>query len=634
MLGLMVCICLQSATTVKVGDLYYELDGTTAKVIKNAEYSSLTEAMIPPSVTYGTHEYTVTEIDDNAFSSCYELLSVSIPSTVTYVGEKAFAYCTWLDSVAWNPVRMINTSYATNTFPFYNCKKITKFTFGETVQRIPAYLCYGLSEVKELRLPAGLQFVGSNAFSSMTGITEVVLPEGFNSMGTGIFSSCQNLASINIPSTLTSIGDYFCSNTALTEIDIPSTITTIGNYAFYATKLSSISIPESVQTVGNCAFSSIQSLTSVVWNPVRMYDTDYATNTFPFYNSKNITSFRFGENVQRIPAYLCYGLSGIASLEFPAGLQFIGKAAFYGLTQITKVVLPEGFNTMGASIFSTCQNLASINIPSTLTSIGDYFCYGTALTEIEIPLNITSIGSYAFSNTKISTITIPESVTNVGECAFSSCPNLTTVVWNAPNATSGAAVNTHPFNYCKLTSITFGEKVKTISQCLCYNQPTLSEIFNYSATPQTIKSNVFYNVYKSTCKLYVPKESLEDYKAAEVWKEFLNISGVLATLKFADSTTTITYLGRESADTLYHSPLTLHMPVAPVIEGFHFLKWEVMGGDLSAGIVLQAIYERQTGTDSDSAEQPSPLSRKLIREGKVYILRDDKLFTVTGARVE
>ena len=681
-----------SATTVKIGDFYYELSGTEATLTQHTSYQSLTQAFIPSSVISGGHEYSVTKIADNAFNSCSELLAVSIPSSVTYVGEKAFAYCTWLDSVAWHPVRMYNTSYATNTYPFYNDKKITKFTFGATVkripsylcydldgvteldfpeglefvgnsaftsmdgitsvvlpdginqmgtgvfsscknlvsvnipsalttindnfcsgsglteieipstvtsigasafsstkicsvtipesvtfvgnnafsynsnlttvvwnpvrmydtnyatntypfytcpniisftfgvnvQRIPSYLCYQLSGIKELKFPAGLQFIAANAFSGLKQITEVVLPEGFNSMGTGVFSSCSNLAKINIPSSLTYIGDHFCYGTALTEIDIPSSITSIGTYAFGATKLTSVTIPESVTYVGNNAFSSCQDLTTVVWNPVRLYDVSYATNTYPFYLCNNITSFIFGENVQRIPAYLCYQLSSIKELKFPAGLQLIAANAFSGLKQITEVVLPEGFNSMGAGIFSGCTNLAKINIPSSLTYIGDHFCYGTALTEINIPSSITSIGTYAFGATKFTSITIPESVTEVGSNAFSSCQNLKTVVWNAVNATCGTSINTHPFEYCKLDSIIFGKNVSYISPCLCYDQKTLRKIYNYAKTPQSIKSNVFYNVDKNTCELWVPENSYALYQEAPVWQDFLNIKHIPA----------------------------------------------------------------------------------------------------------
>ena len=639
-LAIMACTLTFAATQVQIGDLWYELDGTEATVIQDmsgskTNYVHLTKAFIPSSVKYETHEYTVTRIAESAFSACPELLAVSIPSSVTYVGNKAFANCTWLDSVAWHPVRMYSTSYAYNTCPFYNDKKITKFTFGPTVQRIPAYLCYDLDGITELHFPAGLQFIANYAFNHMDGIKAVTIPDGVNSMGTGPFSSCYNLASINIPSSLEAIPDEFCNGcSALTQIDIPSTVTSIGKNAFYGTSLSSVVIPESVSSVGEKAFAYNSYLKTVVWNPIRLTAGYDAYNTAPFYNCSNVSSFTFGANVKRIPANLCYYLSAIPSIELPAGLEFIGKAAFCGLSQIKEVVIPDGVSVMGSSVFSSCTNLASINIPAALTEIPGYFCNGSSITEIDIPLKITSIGAYAFGATKLTSVTIPEDVTYVGECAFYNCPNLKTVVWNAKSATAPTSTNTIPFYKSQLNSITFGEKVTYISNYLCYNQPTITEVYNYAAVPQTIQGNVFYNVDKETCVLYVPKESLEDYKNKDVWKEFLHMTGVLATLKYEDVLTTISYLGQEQ-DTLHKAAVTLYMPIAPVITGYKFAKWEVVAGDFADGIVLQAVYEKDEATmvKRVASQDSNAESSKLIRRGNVYILRDDKVFTMKGQQI-
>ena len=62
-----------------------------------------------------------------------------------------------------------------------------------------------------------------------------------------------------------------------------------------------------------------------------------------------------------------------------------------------------------------------------------------------------------------------------------------------------------------------------------YGCGSLAQITNYAATPLEINSNIFDGnadypaVDKSTCKLYVPEESLDLYKAADVWKDFSNI---------------------------------------------------------------------------------------------------------------
>ena len=460
-------VLVAAATSVQIGDFYYELSGTSATLTQHASYKQMTQAIIPPSVNSGGHDYNVTKIASSAFSGCTELLTVSIPSSVTYVGNNAFENCTWLDSVAWHPVRMYDTNYATNTFPFYNDKKIRKFTFGPTVQRIPAYLCYGLSN--------------------------------------------------------------------------------------------------------------------------------------------------------------------IVSLEFPSGLEFIGANAFCGLTKITEVVLPEGFNSAGRGVFNACSNLASINIPSSLTYISDYFLWGTAITEIDIPSTVTSIGVYALAGTKLQSVTIPEGVTEVGDCAFN-CQYLKTVVWNAKEATCGTATNTNPFYNTKLDSIIFGPKVTYISPYLCYDQNSLTKIYNYSETPQAIKGNVFYNVDKSNCVLYVPIDYVDLYQAKDVWKEFQHIIGVATDLQFDNQTVEITYLKKDETP-LYMEAQNWQIPHAPRIDGFTFVKWQVLAGDLDDGIVLQAVYESDTPTLAPEVFNPANPAQKLIREGDVYILRDDKLYTITGANV-
>ncbi len=92
------------------------------------------------------------------------------------------------------------------------------------------------------------------------------------------------------------------------------------------------------------------------------------------------------------------------------------------------------------------------------------------------------------------------SVTRIGNDAFSICTGLTSI--EIPNSVT--SIGKWAFQWCTgLTSIT-----------------------NYATTPQTIDSDVFYNVNRSTCVLNVPKESVSLYQAAEGWKEFTNIVGV------------------------------------------------------------------------------------------------------------
>ena len=78
----------------------------------------------------------------------------------------------------------------------------------------------------------------------------------------------------------------------------------------------------------------------------------------------------------------------------------------------------------------------------------------------------------------------------------------------------------------------------------------------------------------------------------------------------------------------------LTLPVAPVIEGFSFLKWVVVAGDLEDGINIQAVYTSNPETTAPAVYvNPANPAQKLIRNGNVYILHDGNTYTVSGAKV-
>ena len=118
-----------------------------------------------------------------------------------------------------------------------------------------------------------------------------------------------------------------------------------------------------------------------------------------------------------------------------------------------------------------------------------------------IPNSVTSIGSRAFYNCKgLTSVTIPNSVTSIGSSAFRSCTGL--------------------------KSVTIGSGVANIGYGAFYKCIDLTSVTNYATTPQTIDYSVFESVGISSCTLHVPAESVEAYKAADVWKEFWEITTI------------------------------------------------------------------------------------------------------------
>lgn len=142
----------------------------------------------------------------------------------------------------------------------------------------------------------------------------------------------------------------------------------------------------------------------------------------------------------------------MTSLEIPSSVTSIGNYAFYG-----------------------CSGLTSLEIPSSVTSIGDGAFYGcSGLTSFVLPSSVTSIGDYAFQECSgLTSLEIPSSVTSIGNGAYSGCSGLTSIYvsWN---------------------------------------------------TPLGISSNVFDYVDKKSCILYIPKGTYQEYWLSN-WGDFENI---------------------------------------------------------------------------------------------------------------
>ena len=85
----------------------------------------------------------------------------------------------------------------------------------------------------------------------------------------------------------------------------------------------------------------------------------------------------------------------------------------------------------------------------------------------------------------------------------------------------------YKYYYCDgLTSVTIGNSVTSIGSYAFYKCTGLTSIQCDAVTPPSLGYSVFYNVDKSVCTLIVPDGSLEAYKAANQWKDFLNFGGV------------------------------------------------------------------------------------------------------------
>ena len=458
----------------------------------------------------------VTSIGKSAFEGSTGLTSVIIGNGVTGIGERAFFGCSGLTEINWNAG---SVSINSDSNVFYNAGKAgagIKVTFGDSVQRIPAYLFY------------------VSYSSSSPKIKSVTIPDSVTSIGSYVFSGCSGLTSITIPESVTFIESYaFRGCTGLTSITIPDSVTSIDYYAFEGCSgLTSVVIGNSVTGIGNAAFSGCSGLTEINWNAGSVSINSDSNVFFDAGKAGAGITVTFGDNVQKIPAYLFYVsnsyvsphfpniksvtisdsvmsigsyafryCSGLTSITIPESVTSIGERAFSACTGLTSITIPNSVTSIDKYAFSGCTGLTSVTIGDSVTSIGEGAFYGcTGLTSVTIPDSVTRIGKSAFSGcTGLTSVTIPNSVTSIGESAFSGCTGLTSVT--IPNSVT--SIGESAFSGCTgLTSVTIGDSVAGMGKYAFKGCTGLTEI-NWNAGSVNIGSDVFSDAGKTSVGITV-----------------------------------------------------------------------------------------------------------------------------------
>ena len=197
------------------------------------------------------------------FWNCANLISVTLPVSLTTVESWAFISCNNLDVVhisdiaAWCATSLYWSSpftyYAhlylddkevTNlvipegitsigSFTFYGCNHLTSVTIPDGVTEIEQFEFEGCSNLKKVIIPDSVTRIGNAAFCGCTSLTEIAIPTGVTDIGWDVFDKCVSLQGIHIPEGVTIIQrDTFHGCTSLTEISLPDSLTTIEDWAF------------------------------------------------------------------------------------------------------------------------------------------------------------------------------------------------------------------------------------------------------------------------------------------------------------------------------------------------------------------------------------------------------------------
>ena len=260
----------------------------------------------------------------------------------------------------------------------------------------------------------------------------------------------------------------------------------VTNHPGFPYKIASATIPEKVnycdityvvKRIGAGAFEDCYALTSVT-----IPNSITSIESFAFKNCQSLNSINIPQSVVFIKP-TAFSNSGIYNDEsnWEDSVLYIGDCLIQAKRGLTgSYIVKEGTRLIINEAFAG-SNLTDITIPNTVTDIGVGAFQYSALTSIIIPNGVTKIWAGAFHHcTSLKSVTLPNSITQIQRDAFRDCTALTTVVCEAVQ----------------------------VPDC---------------------QHNIFANIPFLEATLYVPKESLEDYKSAIYWKDFGTILPIAPT---------------------------------------------------------------------------------------------------------
>ena len=326
--------------------------------------SNITSFVIPEEID----GQKVVGIDSDAFIHCPMLKEITVPTSVTYIGEHAFGYTYNELEDSYEKIEGFTINFEKNS-EAHRYAAVNGFTDEEYLVTGTEYYygdeeyvainkCYGGKE--NLVIPkeiGGKKVIGieSDAFRDNKNIRSVIIPDGVQFIYSQAFFGC----------------------TSLDEVTIPESVINIGEKAFGYYENDDYETVKKDGFVINYAKNSAGHL--------------YATrNGFSDESCMFIESDEFGK-------YLRGYAGNDASVVIPDGVTYIDNESFKDCDKLTKVTIPSSADYIGYNAFDGCASLETVIIPDGVTTIGNKAFFGcTSLKNVTIPNNVTSIGAYAF----------------------------------------------------------------------------------------------------------------------------------------------------------------------------------------------------------------------------------------------
>ena len=398
-------------------------------------------------------------IGTGAFGNVFTVSTVTIPSTVESIGDKAFALMTGTITVDGKPVQVGLENVTFNANDKITTFNATLFTGSDRIKNIkivsskfttiPANAFVStIVETIDLTGCTALTTIDANAFAASTKLTSVKLTgtKVTDLANLDVSSSNRTLAEFTFPATLTNAGlpaNYFENNIALTEIDLSGTaVTQIPDELFawapvaateklddkgasYSPKqfispaLATVTLNAETTSIGTSAFDGCAALATVTG-----LNQDKLKTINPFaFNGTGMTALDLSAATNAafvtIPKQAFGNMANLATITLPAQITGIAQGAFLYDAAVTSINLED------LTELKTLNDLFHAGVAAP----GDINDVAIALATVTLPEALTKIADGALQLLDIEEITIPATVANFGASVLQGCINLKKFKW-------------------------------------------------------------------------------------------------------------------------------------------------------------------------------------------------------------
>lgn len=531
-----------------------------------------TELIIFPNAKSGTYTIpnSVTSIHNRAFYGCTKLTSITIPEGITSIYQEAFYGCVGLTSINIpNSITMLSDQV------FRGCTNLKKFVVSNDNPRYSAIdgvlynknktklLSYPNAKSSTYTVPDGITSIGDYAFSDCIGLTSITIPNSVIEIGNSILSGCRNLQKLSLPFIGSSIklqehlGYLFelRSNYKETPPEQGYVIVTYGHDGYW---ISSYYIPLSLTEISVMKQANLSCRYG--YGPNYWYYgvfngcSNLKVANLPLATSIGNNTFSDCKNLKDISLPIAtsigeksfYGCTNLKDVNLPLA-DFIGKYAFQYCYSLEVLSLPVATSTE-SGFLDNCDKLQIVFLPKVRNI--DIWKFPKSLISLNIG-SLKSLSSGILSNSSnLEELTIPFVGTGVKETAAGIQGLFGDLFGTSSNAEMKATTQYYqdsksktyylPANLRKVTvteeceelqygafygcstikEITLPYTLYMVGEKALYGCAGLTDIYCKGAAPAAAYDNSFTGIRVTTCKLHIPYNTTDLYKASDGWKKF------------------------------------------------------------------------------------------------------------------